>query len=176
VLVNNDPNAAVPLVMLVRDKAPEAGWVEVFLPVRPNGSTGFVLASDVTLSTHDYHIEVQLSAYRLKAYDGDQVILDAPIAAASSNTPTPGGLYYTNMLLQPPDPNGPYGTYAYGLSGFSDTLQTFDGGPGQLGIHGTNDPSKMGQNVSHGCIRLRNQDIEKLAPILPLGVPVQIFA
>ena len=93
-----------------------------------------------------------------------------------ANTPTPGGLYFTNMLLQPPDPNGPYGTYAYGLSGYSDTLQTFNNGPGQLGIHGTNEPGKMGQNVSNGCIRLRNQDIEKLAGILPLGVPVQIFA
>jgi hypothetical protein len=176
VLVNNDPNAAVPLVLLVRQKAAEPGWIEVFLPVRPNGSTGFVLESDVTLSSHEYHIEVTLSTFRLKAFKGDQVILDAPIAAASSNTPTPGGLYFTNMLIKPPDPNGPYGTYAYGLSGYSDTLQTFNGGPGQLGIHGTNDPSKMGQNVSHGCIRLRNQDIEKLAGVLPLGVPVQIFA
>ena len=112
----------------------------------------------------------------LKVFKGDEVILDSPIAAASANTPTPGGLYFTNMLLQPPDPNGPYGTYAYGLSGYSDTLSSFNGGPGQLGIHGTNDPSKMGQNVSNGCIRLRNQDIEKLAGILPLGVPVQIFA
>jgi len=176
VLVNNDPNAAVPLVMLVRQRAAEPGWIEVFLPIRPNGSTGFVQASEVTLQTHDYRIEVSLSSYRIKAFDGDQVILDAPIAAASANTPTPGGLYFTNMLLQPPDQNGPYGTYAYGLSGYSDTLQTFNGGPGQLGIHGTNDPSKMGQNVSSGCIRLRNEDIDKLAGILPLGVPVQIFA
>lgn len=176
VLVNNDPNAAVPLVLLVRQKAAEPGWIEVFLPVRPNGSTGFVLESDVTLAPHDYHIEVTLSTFRLKAFKGEEVILDAPIAAASANTPTPGGLYFTNMLLQPPDPNGPYGTYAYGLSGYSDTLQTFNGGPGQLGIHGTNDPGKMGQQVSSGCIRLRNEDIEKLAPILPLGVPVQIFA
>lgn len=176
VLVNNDPNAPVPLVLLVRQRAAEPGWIEVFLPVRPNGSTGFVLESDVTLQTHDYHIEVSLSSYRIKAFQGDQVILDAPIAAASANTPTPGGLYFTNMLLQPPDPNGPYGTYAYGLSGYSDTLQSFNGGPGQLGIHGTNDPGKMGQNVSSGCIRLRNEDIDKLAGILPLGVPVQIFA
>ncbi len=176
VLVNNDPNAAVPLVLLVRQMAPEPGWVEVFLPVRPNGSTGFVQASDVTLTPHDYHIEVTLSTHRLKAFNGDQVILDAPIAAASANTPTPGGLYFTNMLLQPPDPSGPYGTYAYGLSGYSDTLQSFNGGPGQLGIHGTNDPGKIGQNVSSGCIRLKNEDIEKLVTVLPLGVPVQVFA
>jgi lipoprotein-anchoring transpeptidase ErfK/SrfK len=170
----SDPSAVGPLVLLERRDAGQ-GWLEVFLPVRPNGSTGYVRAADVKATSHSFHIAVHLAAFNLKVYDGDRVILDAPIAEAADNTPTPGGLYYTNMLLKPPDPNGPYGTYAYGLSGYSDTLTSFGGGPGQLGIHGTNEPAKMGQKVSHGCIRLRNQDIEKLAPILPLGVPVQIF-
>lgn len=174
-LVNNDPNAAVPLTLLVKDK-PGTDWFEVYLPVRPNGSTGFVKAADVTTATHDFRIEVRLSEFNLKAYQGDKVILDAPIAVASEATPTPGGLYYTTELIRPPDPNGPYGTYAYGLSGFSETLETFGGGPGQLGIHGTNEPDKMGQRVSHGCIRLRNADIEQLAKVLPLGVPVGIYS
>ncbi len=169
-----EPNVTVPLVLLA--KAPAAdGWVEVYLPIRPNGTTGFVRAADVTLAPHEYHIEVRLGAFNLKVFRGNEVILDAPIAIADDSTPTPPGLYFTNMLLQPTDPKGPYGTYAYGLSGYSNVLQSFGGGPGQLGIHGTNEPQKMGQKVSHGCVRLRNQDIEKLAKILPLGVPVQIF-
>jgi hypothetical protein len=172
---SNDPNALGPLVLLERQDSGN-GWIEVFLPVRPNGSTGFVKTSDVTATKHNFHIEVRLGAFNIKVYNGTNVILDAPIAEAADNTPTPGGLYYTNMLLKPPDPNGPYGTYAYGLSGYSDTLKSFGGGPGQLGIHGTNEPERMGQKVSHGCIRLRNADIEKLAAILPLGVPVQIMA
>lgn len=174
-LINNDPNAAVPLTLLVKS-VPNAEWYEVYLPVRPNGSTGFVKAADVTTANHDFRIEVRLSEFNLKAYQGDKLILDAPIAIASEATPTPGGLYYTTELIRPPDPNGPYGTYAYGLSGFSETLETFGGGPGQLGIHGTNEPGKMGQRVSHGCIRLRNQDIEQLAKVLPLGVPVGVYA
>ena len=71
-------------------------------------------------------------------------------------------------------PSGPYGRYAIGLSGRSEVLTEFAGGDGQIGIHGTNDPSSIGKRVSSGCIRLRNEDIEKLAALLPLGVPVII--
>lgn len=174
-LVNNNPNAKVPLTLLV-NKAVGKDWLEVFLPVRPNGSTGFVKTSDVTLTSHEYHIEVRLGAFSLKVFDGTNVVMDTQIAVAAANTPTPGGLYYTNMLLKPPDPNAGYGTYAYGLSGFSDVLKSFNNGPGQLGIHGGGDDRTIGRRVSHGCIRMRNSDIERLAPLLPLGVPVQIFA
>ena len=72
--------------------------------------------------------------------------------------------------------NGPYGSYAYGLSGFSNVLTSFGGGDGVIGIHGTNDPSSIGQDVSHGCIRLQNADIERLVRFLPLGTPVDILA
>lgn len=173
-LINNDPNAAVPLTLLLKAGAFN-GFLEVFLPVRPNGSTGFVKVNEVNQNPHNFHIEVRLSQFNLKVFNGSNVILDVPIAVAGNNTPTPGGLYYTTELLKPPNGNGPYGTYAYGLSGFSDVYKTFNGGPGQLGIHGTNTPSSIGKAVSNGCIRMRNEDIEKLAPVLPLGVPVQIF-
>ena len=66
-----------------------------------------------------------------------------------------------------------YGNYAYGLSAFSDALTDWAGG-GIIGLHGTNDPSSIGDRKSHGCIRLYNWDIEKLVPILPLGTPVEI--
>lgn len=163
----------LPVVFLVKEDLGD--WLEVYLPIRPNGSTGFVKKTDVALSQHDYHIEVRLADFNLKAYKGDELILDAPIAIAADNTPTPGGLFYTTELLQPPNPDDVYGTYAYGLSGYSETLETFNGGPGQLGIHGTNHPELIGQKVSHGCIRMTNENIEILASQLPLGVPVEIF-
>jgi hypothetical protein len=133
------------------------GWLHVLLPVRPNGTTGWIRVDDVTVSTHDYEIAVD-------------------IAVGTQDTPTPGGRFFLNALLQPPDPDTVYGTYAYALSGYSDTLQRFAGGDGVIGIHGTNDPSVMGSDVSHGCIRMRNEDIEALAPVLPLGTPVEIRA
>lgn len=172
----NPTSYGAPLTFLVKDKATvDTDWVSVYLPIRPNGSSGYVKASDVILSPHDWRIEVRLGEFNLKVYQGDELFLDAPIGVAKNNTPTPGGLYYTTELLQPPDPNGPYGTYAYGLSGFSDVLTSFNGGPGQLGIHGTNTPEAIGTQVSSGCIRLNNADIEQLAPVLPLGVPVEVI-
>lgn len=173
--IPNPTSYGAPLTFLVKDRTDLDEWINVYLPIRPNGSSGYVRASDVTLSSHDWRIEVRLSEFNLKVFKGDELFLDAPIAIAKENTPTPGGLYYITELLQPPDPNGPYGTYAYGLSGFSDVLTSFNGGPGQLGIHGTNQPELIGTQVSSGCIRLRNEDIDRLAPELPLGVPVEII-
>jgi lipoprotein-anchoring transpeptidase ErfK/SrfK len=168
------PNVnGVPVVFLV--DGTQDNWLRVLLPVRPNGSTGWIRASDVTLSRHNFRIEVRLSEFRIKVTRGTQVVLETSIGVAKDNTPTPGGRYYTTELLKPPTPNTVYGTYAYGLSGFSETFETFNGGPGQLGIHGTNDPSSIGQKVSSGCVRLRNEDIDKLAAMLPLGVPVEII-
>jgi lipoprotein-anchoring transpeptidase ErfK/SrfK len=176
-LINNDPNAAVPLVLLVKDTPDTAcDWIEVYLPMRPNGSTGFVKRADVTLTPNPYRIEVRLGAFNLKVFKNDVPMMDTTIAEAAENTPTPGGLYFTTELVKTPNPSGAYGPYAYGLSGFSEVLESFNGGPGQLGIHGTNQPQLLGQKVSHGCIRMSNDDITTLAGILPLGVPVQILA
>ena len=79
-----------------------------------------------------------------------------------------------SKLLEPPDPNGPYVPYAFGLSGLSEQLTSFNGGNGRLGLHGTNDPDSIGQDVSHGCIRVANDVVIQLAELLPLGTPVQI--
>jgi lipoprotein-anchoring transpeptidase ErfK/SrfK len=174
-LINDDPNAKVPLVMLVEDQ--QGDWLKVSLPVRPNGSTGWVKKSDFNLTDHDYRMEIALSDFNLKAFRGDEQIFDAKIGVAMDNTPTPNGTYYTTELLEPPDPKGAYGPYAIGLSGHSDVLTTFDGGPGQLGIHGTNEPQNIGKKISHGCIRLKNEDVTKLVDIgMPLGTPVIIKA
>jgi lipoprotein-anchoring transpeptidase ErfK/SrfK len=177
-LINNDPNATVPLVFLVKDipDGQSCSWIEVYLPVRPNGSTGWVKASDITLARNPYRIEVQLNEFKLLVFKDDQQIKEIPVGVARDNTPTPGGLYYTTELIKTPDPSGAYGPYAFGLSGFSDKLTTFNGGPGQLGIHGTDTPSAIGTKVSHGCIRMSNDNITSLAQLLPLGTPVQVSA
>ena len=103
-----------------------------------------------------------------------------PTARSAGSLPTtfnPLGRYYTTELLRPATPHSVYGSFAYGLSGFSDVFTEFAGGPGQLGIHGTNDPETLGSNVSSGCIRLHNDDISYLVESirLPLGVPVDVI-
>jgi lipoprotein-anchoring transpeptidase ErfK/SrfK len=168
----------IPIVFLVKDREEGASRAEVYLPVRPNGSTGWVDVDDVTITSVPYRIEVAIGAHRLKVFRDDEVILDEPVGVGRAEVPTPGGIYYLKELLQPPNPNGAYGTYAYGLSGFSNVLQSFNGGSGVIGIHGTNEPDKVGTDVSHGCIRLHNEAIEKMVEDigLPLGTPVEIEA
>jgi lipoprotein-anchoring transpeptidase ErfK/SrfK len=167
---------AIPIVFLVKSTGDER--LEVYLPVRPNGSSGWVRTADVTLSLVPYRIEVGISEHRIRVFEDDEVIVDEPVGVGRQDRPTPGGVYYLKELLQPPDPNGAYGTYAYGLSGFSNVLSSFNGGPGVIGIHGTNEPEALGSDVSSGCIRLHNDVIERLVEEigLPLGTPVEILA
>ena len=80
------------------------------------------------------------------------------------------------MLLQAPDPTTAYGPYAYGLSSHSDALDTFAGSDAEIGIHGNNDASVLGQDVSHGCVRMDNDAITALSKQLPLGTPVDVNA
>ena len=148
--------------------------MRVLLPVRPNGSQGWVRTADVKLFQHDYRITVSTGSHELRVYRAGKVVMRAPVGLGTGTTPTPGGVFYVKELIRPTNPKGAYGPYAYGLSGYSDVLDEFLGGRGEIGIHGTNDPGSVGRSVSHGCIRMRNADITKLTTLLPLGVPVQI--
>ncbi|TDQ53439.1 L,D-transpeptidase [Actinorugispora endophytica] len=157
---------------LVAEKDGE--WLNVLLPVRPNGSTGWVRESDVELSRTDRRMEVDLAEHVFTVYKGDEVEREGEIGTGRDETPTPPGTYYFTELVEPAEDDSPYGAYAYGLSGFSPTLETFAGGPGQLAVHGTNANDDLGTQVSHGCVRVSNDDITWIAENLALGTPVII--
>jgi lipoprotein-anchoring transpeptidase ErfK/SrfK len=150
------------------------GWVEVQLPVRPNGTTGWIRAEKVDFTTNPYRINVDLEGFELTITRDGHHVLTTTIAVGTGSTPTPHGEFYLTELLRPSDPDGLYGPYAYGVSGFSDTLASFNGGPGVIGIHGTDQPERLGGTVSHGCIRVDNAVITRMASFLPLGTPVTI--
>jgi lipoprotein-anchoring transpeptidase ErfK/SrfK len=169
----SQPATAVPQVFLVEARRPD-GWVRVLLPVRPNGSSGWVRATDVTLSPVTFKVRVQLGVHRLTVFDHGQVVYRGPVADGAPATPTPVGRYYVRVLIKAPDPNTVYGPYAYGLSSHSDALTSFDGGDAEIGIHGNDDASVLGESVTHGCIRIDNTEITALAGTLPLGTPVDI--
>ena len=88
---------------------------------------------------------------------------------------TPQGTFYLTELVRPIWQ--PYlGPYAYSTSAFSDVLYSFMGGNGNVGVHGTDAPGSIGRPVSHGCIRMTNSGITKLAGLLPLGTPLFVTA
>ena len=160
--------------VLTSEVSPMPEWLEVRLPIRPNGTTGWIRSADVELSANPYRIEIDTSDYALVLFRADEVVLETPIAVGTGETPTPYGEFFITELLQPPTPDGPYGPFAFGLSGFSEVLTSFAGGEGVIGIHGTNDPSAIGTDVSSGCVRVENSVIEEMATIVPLGTPVEI--
>ncbi|MEU6753986.1 L,D-transpeptidase [Spirillospora sp. NPDC046719] len=171
----SSPNAmGATRVFLVEAK--DGGWLKVLLPVRPNGSTGWVKASDVGLSSTSHRVEIDPKAFTFTVFDGDKVLRTGKVATGEGGTPTPAGRFYFTELVKPPNPNGGYGAYAFGLSGFSPTLKTFAGGPGQLAVHGTDKASALGGKASHGCVRVSNDDITWMAKNLAIGTPVVVKA
>jgi lipoprotein-anchoring transpeptidase ErfK/SrfK len=150
------------------------GWYQVSLPIRPNGSTGWVKAGNVSPRQNDVSVTVDLGARKLTVFKGSEAAVESPIAIGEADTPTPTGSFYVTDFVQSSNPGGSYGPFAFGLSGHSPTLTEFAGGDGQIGIHGTNDPSSIGQAASHGCVRLPNEVITVLANLVSLGTPVTI--
>jgi lipoprotein-anchoring transpeptidase ErfK/SrfK len=166
-----------PLTFLLTADSPASvgGWIQVFLPIKPNGSTGWIPVSEVKVQGSPYLLVVNQSKHQLDVYNFANLEHSFPVAVGAPETPTPTGTFYITQLLKTTNP-GVYGDYAYGLSGHSPTLTDFDGYDAEIGLHGTGDPSSIGHSVSHGCVRLNNADVDTLVPLLPLGTKVQIQA
>jgi hypothetical protein len=171
VLSNPLPSGAPRVVLVV---AQSGDWLQVLLPMRPNSSLGWIRQSDVEVSSVRYRVEIDRGAHRMQLFDGDSVVMDEPVAVGKPSTPTPSGQFFAVELLNTGNPTGAYGPYAFTLSAYSEVYQTFGSGDGAVGMHGTNEYSSVGQSASHGCVRLHNDAIERLANTLPLGTPVFI--
>lgn len=147
------------------------GRVKVLLPIRPNESVGWVQPSDVNVEELNYWIKVSTSSHSITVGNADQLLMQAPAAVGTGGTPTPMGIFYLTEVVRPVWQ--PYlGPYAFATSAHSNVLYSFMGGDGMVGLHGTNAPGSIGRAVSHGCIRIGNADITKLALMLPLGTPL----
>lgn len=172
-VMTNPTIERVQLAMFADER--QGDWVHVRLPMRPNGSAGWIRASDVQLEEMKTRIVVDIGDRRVRVLDQTQaIIFDTNVAVGKPATPTPPGRFFVDVWL--PNPGRPYGSFMLSISGFSDVLKNFAGGRGQLALHGWSDTSVMGKNVSNGCVRMRNQDIEQLAKLAPLGTPIEIVA
>ena len=147
----------------------------VYLPTRPNGSSGWVPRSQVRVYPDPYRVRIDLRRHRLTVRRLGSVIVRAPVGVGRAVSPTPSGTYYIVSRIRPVDAGTVYGAFAFGLSAHSNVFERFGfGGDGRIGLHGTNDPAGVGHDVSHGCIRMRNGAILRLSRLLPLGTPVAI--
>ena len=157
------------------DESCRPQWYRVQLPVRPNGTVGYVRARDVALETVRTRIEVDLSERRIDLLRDGERVMRLRAAVGSSLTPTPVGTYYVNQRLVVRDPHGPFGPAALGISAFSPVLQEWTQG-GPVAIHGTNVPSSIGEAVSQGCLRVDNEKLLALFDATVAGTPVLIRA
>jgi lipoprotein-anchoring transpeptidase ErfK/SrfK len=172
-VAKNPTREGLPVVGLVMQR--QGDWVELQISRRPNEATAWVRAAEVDIHSTPYRLRVDSSSHRLAAYQGDAVVMDVPVAVGTGGTPTPTGTFFIDGAVRLSDPTGPYGAYQLSVAAFSNVLSSFGGGNGQIALHGTNSPDLIGGSVSHGCVRMQNDDITRLAGMVPVGTPVEIF-
>lgn len=169
------PEGTTNIVSVLRRARDRGGrlWVHVRLPVLPNGSTGWVPRQALGVyGVVETHLVIDLERLTATLLRNERPILQAPIGVGRPEWPTPKGEFYVrNMLTRYSSPF--YGPLAFGTSARSSVLTDWPGG-GFVGIHGTNAPELLPGRVSHGCIRLRNQDILELGRLMAVGTPVTI--
>jgi hypothetical protein len=149
-------------------------WLRVRLPGRPNSHAGWIAASGTRTAWTPWHLRVRLSSRRVTVYRDGRVVRRYVAVVGKPSTPTPRGRFFIEeaLTLAPGAPGGPF---ALATSARSNVLQEFEGGPGQIALHGTNGlPGALGTAVSHGCIRLSTHAISWLAERIGAGVPLTV--
>lgn len=149
-------------------------WLKVMVPGRPNGRTGWIRQLGTTRSTTVWRIVVETSERRVIVYDGGSPVREFDAIVGAPSTPTPLGEFFVEEDVQMPA-KSVGAPYALALSARSNVLQEFDGGPGQIAIHGLgNIGGVLGTAVSHGCVRLDSTAMTWLVLRVVPGVPVTI--
>ena len=149
-------------------------WLEVRLPGRPNGHTGWISRVATARSVTRWHIVVYPSRRQVTVYRAGRPVRVFKAVVGKPSTPTPTGQFFVEeaITLRPTDVGAPF---ALALSARSNVLQEFAGGPGQIALHGlTNVGGVLGTAVSHGCVRLDNGAMRWLVARIGPGVPVTI--
>jgi lipoprotein-anchoring transpeptidase ErfK/SrfK len=149
-------------------------WLQVMLPGRPAGLTGWIAQQGTSALVTPWRIIVDLAARRVRAYENGHLVKSFEAVVGKPSTPTPAGEFFVQEVLEmtPGDPGGPY---ALALSARSNVFQEFEGGPGQIAIHGRDNlGGTLGKAESHGCIRVATASIDWLAARIGAGTPVTI--
>jgi hypothetical protein len=151
------------------------GWLRVLLPGRPNGHAAWIRASTARIWSTPWRIVIRTESKRLFVLRNNRIMRSFPVVVGKASTPTPRGRFFVEEAMTLP--SGSLGSpVAYALSARSNVFQEFDGGPGQIAIHGINGiGGTPGTAESHGCIRMTTDALEWMIRRLGTGTPVEII-
>jgi lipoprotein-anchoring transpeptidase ErfK/SrfK len=149
-------------------------WLDVLLPGRPDSHTGWIERTSVTVTATDWQIVVNLGTRQVMVFESGHIVATFLAVVGKPSTPTPTGHFFVEETV-PLGPTASGAPFALALSARSNALAEFDGGPGQVALHGiANIGGTPGTAVSHGCVRLDTADITWLGLHISSGVPVTI--
>ena len=147
-------------------------WFKISVPMRPNGTLGWVPAGSVSLKPTRNRIVVHRGQRSIEVYQGEHRLLHAKVAVGAPGRETPLGEFYVTARFVPDDSF--LGVFALETSAYSQ-LTEWPGG-GVVGIHGTSKPWLLGRAVSHGCVRVSNATALALKRLAPVGTPISVVA
>jgi lipoprotein-anchoring transpeptidase ErfK/SrfK len=151
------------------------GWLRVRLPGRPNSRTGWISVHATSLSVTPWHLVVDRARRRVVVFRSGHPVKAFSAVVGKPSTPTPRGEFFVEeaVRLSSGDVGAPF---ALALSARSTVLQEFEGGPGQVALHGLeNVGGTLGTAVSHGCVRLDTAAMNWLVGRIGAGTPVTII-
>jgi lipoprotein-anchoring transpeptidase ErfK/SrfK len=169
------PEGTTNLVLTLEGRrTPRGVWIKVRLPILPANRSGWVRRKALS-DWKEIGTRLVVDRRRLTAtlYRRGKVVFRAPVGVGVSHWPTPRGEFFIRNQLYGFG-NPVYGPIAFGTSARSAVLTDWPGG-GFIGIHGTNQPSIIPGRVSHGCIRMKNGHILRLAKLMPVGSPLTVL-
>ncbi|MFD2329684.1 L,D-transpeptidase [Cohnella sp. GCM10020058] len=138
-----------------------AGWPNETGPAAGNGAPAGTLAS---LAEQPIEIVIDKTRHRLAVISGGVLLRNYEVGLGAKDTPTPEGSFVITEKVR--NPNGS-ATGAFGSRGMtlSNTLYA---------IHGTDEPTSVGKDESHGCARMNREDVEELFDLVQIGTKVTI--
>ena len=161
-----------PRTLLVLDS--EQAWLRVSVPVRPNGTSGWVRGGEVATATYRARIIVDLYRGRLEALEDGALVAQGAIASGAEETPTPPGGFFVTEIQEHTDPATGGATWLSGTSAYSEAIDSTAEGDPAVAILAGGDAAHLSQAISLGCVRIHQDVLERLV-LLPLGTPVQIL-
>jgi hypothetical protein len=172
-LLTEDGFPEVYVLLAEQQDAAGVTWVQLRLPQRPNNVTGWVRRRALgPFQLVHTRLVVSRRALRITLFDHGKRRFRARVGMGAPGTPTPTGSFWIREKFHVSG-NSLYGPRAMGTAAYSTALTDWPGG-GVIGIHGTDEPGLIPGRPSHGCVRMRNRDVERLYELTPIGTPLVI--